>query len=151
MFRTGNEAGIRMFLRTSLLVAAALAAGDAAWGADLRVSVTGLRSAAGDVHIALYDRAEAFPRSRGMLKDVQVTIRGNTAGTVFTGLAPGEYALAVYHDENGNDEFDQGFLGIPLEDYAFSAGARAFFGPPSFAEAKVTVPPNGLDIVIPIR
>ncbi len=67
---------------------------------------------------------------------------------VFRGLAPGRYAVAVYHDENGNGEFDQGFFGIPLEGYAFSNGATAFFSAPGFDEAAVTVGEGVTEITI---
>ena len=67
---------------------------------------------------------------------------------VVRGLAAGTYAVAVYHDENGNGAFDQGFLGIPLEDYGFSNDAGAFFGPPSFAEAAFRIGAAGGRITI---
>jgi uncharacterized protein (DUF2141 family) len=58
--------------------------------------------------------------------------------------------MAVFHDENGNGEFDQGFLGIPLEGYAFSNGARVFLGPPSFDSAKFQVGADPLTLTIAI-
>ena len=70
------------------------------------------------------------------------------AVATFEDLAPGTYAVAVYHDENGNGEFDQGLFGIPLEGYAFSMGARAFFGPPSFERAAFAVAAAGTTVTI---
>lgn len=116
--------------------------------AELEVIVGALASTQGDVHVALYDTPETFPDSDGMITKLEVPIEAGAARALFTNLAPGLYAVAVYHDENMNDEFDQGFLGIPLEDYAFSNGAKAFLGPPSFAEAAVEVPPQGRRIEI---
>ena len=106
-----------------------------AWAADLDVVVTGLRSAKGNVHIAIYNAPERFPDSDGMMIKVEAPIVDTAATHRFNGLAPGRYAIAVYHDENDNDDFDQGFLGIPLEDFAFSNGATVFLGPPSFDDA----------------
>lgn len=129
-------------VRSGLVTYLALLVG--AWtaplgAAELEVVVAGLRSDDGDVHIALYDKPEKFPESEGMLEEVEVPIAGRQARTVFRNLADGRYAVAVYHDENGNDDFDQGFLGVPLEDYGFSNEAIAFFGPPSFEAAAFTV------------
>ena len=107
---------------------------------DLLVIVTGLRSQKGNVHIALYDDPDRFPDSDGMILKVEVTIIDGTAHHKFNGLTSKRYAIAIYHDENDNDEFDQGFLGIPLEDYAFSNNAPVFLGPPSFADAAFAVP-----------
>ena len=102
---------------------------------DLFVIVSGLRSQEGNVHIALYNDPDRFPKSDGM-----IPIREGAARHKFTGLTHKLYAVAVYHDENDNDEFDQGFLGVPLEDYAFSNNAPVFLGPPSFARAAFAVP-----------
>ena len=106
----------------------------------LLVIVTGLRSQKGNVHIALYDDPDRFPDFDGMILKVEVTIIDGSAHHKFNGLTSKRYAIAVYHDENDNDEFDQGFLGIPLEDYAFSNNATVFLGPPSFADAAFEVP-----------
>lgn len=102
---------------------------------DLVVIVSGLRSQEGNVHIALYDDPDQFPDPNGMIDTAEATIIDGTARHNFTGLPSKRYAIAVYHDENDNDEFDQGFLGIPLEDYAFSNNAKVFLGPPSFDDA----------------
>ena len=107
---------------------------------DLLVIVTGLRSQKGNVHIALYDDPDRFPDPDGMIFKVEVPIVNGMARHKFAGLAPRRYAVAAYHDENDNDEFDQGFLGIPLEDYAFSNNAPVFLGPPSYVDAAFAVP-----------
>ncbi|MDA0996925.1 MAG: DUF2141 domain-containing protein [Proteobacteria bacterium] len=132
-------------------MAAAIAClASAASSADLTIEVSGLRSSQGTVHVAIYDRPEAFPKSDGMLNEITVPITGKLATALFSGLTPGRYAVAVYHDENSNNEFDQGLFGIPLEDFAFSNGARAFFGPPSFSDAAIDLGPSGRRIRIPI-
>ena len=134
-------------VRTAL-TALALGAGPAmalgaepatALAADLTVTVTGLRTDNGDVHIALYDRPEAFPDGDGMLDERKVPIQGGIASARFEGLAPGAYAVATYHDENGNHDFDTNVIGFPLEGYAFSKGAQVFLGPPTFPEAAFDV------------
>ena len=138
-------------LLPSLFVAAMVVAGPAS-GAELTVEVQGLRSNAGAVHFGLYDQPGAFPdydgRIAGVQAGIEAGIKGWRAVTVFKGLKPGRYALAVYHDENANGEFDQFIFGLPLEDYGFSNGAAVFFGPPSFEAAAVTVPAQGLRITI---
>ena len=116
--------------------------------AELRVTVTGLRSARGDVHFAVYATPEHFPKREGRVAKAVVKAGPRGATKVFAKLTPGTYAVAVYHDENGNDEFDQGIFAIPLEDYGFSNGATAFFGPPDFAAAAFAVEPDGTAITI---
>jgi uncharacterized protein (DUF2141 family) len=120
--------------------------------ADLTVEIQGLRSNGGAVHFGLYDKPGGFPeydgRIAGARTGIEDGIEGWHAVAVFKGLKPGRYALAVYHDENENGEFDRFVFGLPLEDYGFSNGAAVFFGPPSFGAAAVTVPAEGLRITI---
>jgi uncharacterized protein (DUF2141 family) len=54
------------------------------------------------------------------------------------GLSPGEYAIAVIHDENANAKLDT-FAGIPKEGIGFSRNPRFTFGPPRFAAARFSV------------
>ena len=104
--------------------------------AALHVTILGLSSDKGNVHIALYDNPKNFPDPDGMILDVEVPIYQKKAQYSFTGLTQKNYAIAPYHDENNNDTFDQSFFGIPLEDYAFSNNASVFLRPPSFSDAS---------------
>ena len=113
------------------------------FGSDLTVNIFGLRNNNGDVHIALYDNPDAFPSSDKMLRKVQKPIIDRQVKHRFVDLEPGNYALAAYHDENGNDSFDTNFLSLPIEGYAFSNEAKVFFGPPSFLEAQINVTIHG--------
>jgi uncharacterized protein (DUF2141 family) len=67
---------------------------------------------------------------------VSIAVTADKVMYTFSDVPSGEYALAVYHDVNGNKEFDKNVLGIPQEDYAFSNNASSPFGPPSFEKAK---------------
>ena len=111
--------------------------------ADLTVKILGLRNGKGDVHIALYDNPKDFPSSGYMLREVKKRITNRRTEYRFTNLTPGYYALAAYHDENGNDSFDTNFLGLPTEGYAFSNDAQAFLGPPSFLDARIALKLGG--------
>ncbi len=123
----------------------------AAWpagAADLAIDVTGLRSGAGDVRYGVYAEPRHFPKPEGRIAKGLVAAREDGVTIMVRGLAPGTYAVAVYHDENGNGKFDQGFLGIPLEDFAFSNDARAIFSAPDFEEAafEVSESASGVEI-----
>ncbi|MEE8393588.1 MAG: DUF2141 domain-containing protein [Rhodospirillales bacterium] len=134
-------------LRLPALFLLFLSASAPALAADLVVKVAGLRSSRGDVHVAVYATEESFPGDT-MAAETHVPITGENAEAVFLGLDPGTYAVAVYHDENANHEFDQGWFYIPLEGYAFSNGATVFFGPPGFDEAAFSLGRQGGEITI---
>jgi uncharacterized protein (DUF2141 family) len=106
---------------------------------DLIIRVTGMESGHGKIQYALYDSPEGFPARKGRIAKGGVPVTPLTSTVVIKGLTPGFYAVAVYHDENLNDEFDQGIFGIPLETYGFSNDARGFFSAPDFDDAKFRV------------
>ncbi len=124
----------------------------AASAADLVVRVEGLTSRNGDVHIALYDTPDAFPKSDGMhiKAEAPITLMDGAPVAIwaFRGLKPGRHAVAVFHDEDGNDDFNQGIFGIPMERYGFSNGATVFLGPPSFDAAAFDVMEPETTIVV---
>ena len=146
-----SEGRALRILRALAFVLAGLSAAWPALAADLTVEVVGALSNAGRMHFGLYDDARKFPEKDGRADGFETVIADNRVVGVFPGLKPGRYAVAVFHDENGNGEFDQGFLGIPLEDYGFSNDATAFLGPPDFEEAAVSVPAAGIRITIRLR
>lgn len=82
----------------------------------------------------------ALFRKDGWLKQPvqwrQATIRDRQAECVFTNVAPDIYGISAFHDENDNQKLDTNFLGIPTESWCTSRGAKAYFGPPSFDDAK---------------
>lgn len=134
----------------SMLAAAMIAGGATGAAAEtVKVRITGFEEIEGDVHAALYDDSEAFPKPGQMLTEKKVVLDGPVAEVAFDELAAGRrYAVAVYHDANGNDEFDQGIFGIPLERYGFSREPRVFLRAPQFDESALTLPPEGLVIEI---
>jgi uncharacterized protein (DUF2141 family) len=135
-----------------LVLAAAVAAGAAATpagAAELRVTVTGLRSLVGNVHLAVFTEPASFPEADGVVAEVVTKADSGRVQASFDDLRSGHYAVAVFHDENGNREFDTGTFGIPLEGYGFANDARVVLGPPSFEAASVVV--DGEDAHITIR
>ncbi len=63
----------------------------------------------------------------------------------------GRYSIKAFHDENNNSKLDTNFLGMPTERYGFSNNARGRFGPPSFAEAAVTLNSPQITIAIEVK
>ena len=126
-------------LAATVACAASLAFGAAA--ADLEVRIEGLRSADGDVRVALHRQMQSadFPGDAGVVGAIMRPAASGTVRVVFADVAPGAYAVAAFHDADGDGELAQNFLGMPTEGYGFSNGAVGFMGPPSFADAAVTV------------
>ena len=112
----------------------------AATGPTLHVTATGARRVAGDIAFTLYGADPArFLKSHGSLAVIRVTLTSTRAAACFTVSSPGDYAVAIYHDENGNHHFDRNFLGLPVEGYGFSNDAPTYLGPPSFGAARIAI------------
>jgi uncharacterized protein (DUF2141 family) len=87
----------------------------------LTVQVTGVRAAKGEMAVTLYpDDAKRFLAPHQKMARVRAVAQAPMTTACFWLPAPGYYALAVYHDENGNRDFDRTVLGLPAEGFAFS-------------------------------
>lgn len=107
----------------------------------LTVTVNNIKKA-GEIHVAVYDNAEAFEADRGEKGGAAPGISEGTIEMVQPGsvtyvyeLPPGTYAIGIFHDINLNNKMDSNFLGIPVEQFGFSNNARALFGRPDFEDA----------------
>lgn len=73
------------------------------------------------------------------------------AEACFALSAPGDYAVAVYHDENDDRDFNRNALGLPSEGYGFSNDAPATLGLPDFDGVRFTLPPGESRVTIRLR
>jgi uncharacterized protein (DUF2141 family) len=144
--------------------------------ADLEVEVHGVRPRGGEVHAAVFDRAEDFALdteiramvsesgeiSAGVFTDedqfprppvgsVSVTPNARSLRLTFPDLAPGEYAVGAYQDRNGNGRLDATVVRAPTEPWGISNNPRPKGRPPTWDDAKFTLPPEGTRIVIELR
>lgn len=134
--------------------AAACNASDAPGGPRLRVAVTGARRAAGNVTVTLYGpRREDFLARGARLARQRVPIAGGAtvAEACFALSAPGDYAVAVYHDENDDRDFNRNALGLPSEGYGFSNDAPTTLGLPEFDAVRFTLPPGETRMAVRLR
>jgi uncharacterized protein (DUF2141 family) len=97
--------------------------------------VRGISSAQGLLQVGLY-LEPTFPEAGQQILGITLPAQPGTLTAVFEDVPPGTYAVAIFHDANGNHALDKNFFGVPNEDYAFSHNARGTFGPPDFAEAS---------------
>jgi uncharacterized protein (DUF2141 family) len=63
----------------------------------------------------------------------------------------GTYALAVLHDEDGNERLDRAAFGVLREGIGASNGAVRRLGPPRFEDAKFTLGPGGRTMTIELK
>lgn len=118
--------------------------------ADLHLTLR-TEGSGGNLAIAIYDSAEALRQSRNPVATRVVPASGGAVSVSMSGLAPGRYAVAVFHDADGNGELTLWPIGLPREAYGFSRNARGRFGPPPFEAAAFDLPATGGRQTITLR
>lgn len=121
------------------MLAAPLVASPPPEKVSVQVTVTGLRSSQGLVQACLTAEPKSFPDCQNDPAAVAMTVPAGDAKRLdFGTVAPGRYAIALLHDENGNGKMDRALL-IPTEGFGFSRDAKLRMGPPTFAAAAFVV------------
>ena len=130
-----------MNARTYMLLPLALAPllGAAAPAGRLEVSLAGLRNAKGVVQICLTRDAKTFPDCKADPAAITRSVAtGQASRLAFDGLPAGDYALALFHDENSNKRLDT-FMKMPREGFGFSRNPKVRVGPPSFKQVAFPI------------
>ncbi|TAI47354.1 DUF2141 domain-containing protein [Flagellimonas allohymeniacidonis] len=105
----------------------------------LSVKIHNVASSEGAVNVAVYNSDETFLKFEGVVKSGSTKAKKGVVTLEIEEIPEGEYALAIFHDENGNNELDTNWLGIPKEKVAFSKSKMKTFGPPKYKECAFLV------------
>jgi uncharacterized protein (DUF2141 family) len=104
----------------------------------VEVTMIGFKSDEGQALVALFLNGNGWPDADGpVFATAAVAIRDGQATAEFDDVPAGPFAVSVFHDTDGDRTLDTDAVGIPSEDYGFSADARKMFGPPSFEAASL--------------
>ena len=121
---------------------------------DIKIEdrVAGSEAAEGLAGVALWTASNGFPEDiQHAVATTYVPIIEGEAFATFDELAPGSYAVTVYHDKNNNQEFDKNWLGMPREAWGVSNNARPRLRAPRFEEASFELTAGAQSIDISIR
>ncbi|HLO82475.1 MAG TPA: DUF2141 domain-containing protein [Chitinophagaceae bacterium] len=104
---------------------------------DIKVRVTQVNTKKGEVMLALFGSPKGFPYETSYA--IQ-KIKGNTLNGVlelsFSHIPPGTYAIALFHDTNGDGKLNTNFMGIPKEGYGVSNNTYNTFSAPGYKESS---------------
>ncbi|MGB3469265.1 MAG: DUF2141 domain-containing protein [Erythrobacter sp.] len=116
---------------TALLTAAAPAA-----AGDVVITITDMRSAKGVVRACMTTKESIFPKCRKDPAAHRTVVPASGKVTIrFTDVEPGDYAIAVLHDENNDGKANRALGMMPKEGYGFSRDAPVRMAPPEFGDA----------------
>lgn len=148
----GNHNGnkdMKVLKALSTATLLSLAIGTVAVAADLTVTVGPVKEAAGKLLLALYDKPDDFRQHS--FKAMSEAARVGDMTVTFSDLEPGDYAVMVFQDVNDNGDLDNNMFGLPKEPWGGSLGDRQLFGAPTWSDAVISVPADGLAIAIKLN
>ena len=125
------------------LAAAAATLCASAAAEPLTVTIDGVEARGGTLYVSVQTEAE-YMQPTGT--EGSVTKEPDAGTLTYTyDVPPGDYAVTVWHDDDGNGQFDYGAGGMPADGWALSGEVM---GPPRFEDAKVTVDAGGAEVAV---
>ncbi len=118
---------------------------DASFKSNLTVEISGIQNQRGQVCIRLFPSSQGFPDgSTGKATRQCSKISDNSISFTFKNLTSGSYAVASFHDQNGDGKLNRNSAGMPTEGYGFSNNPTSSrSGPPKYGETVfLVVGPN---------
>ncbi len=134
-------------LAASTLVAAAPAA-----AGSVTIKVTDLRNTQGKIRACMTRVESIFPRCIKDPASHRANVDAAEGLTIrFDNVEPGEYAIALLHDENANGKADRVLGMAPKEGYGFSRDAPVRMAPPAWKDAVFPVGERSRTMTIRMR
>ncbi len=116
--------------------------------ATLVVKVENVSAKGGNLRLGVYTRAQFEVRGTKPAAGAVIPAKAGEMVLTFNDLAPGEYGVKTFQDENTNGTLDM-FLGLaPTEPFGVSNDAQPKGGPASWDDARFTLKPGVNTIVI---
>lgn len=106
---------------------------------SILVVVEGLENTKGSIQCGVWKAREGFPNTGNFSRRVVSLSKAGPASCRFDALPAGTYAIAIFHDENGNGRMDKGLFGVPKEGYGVSNNRTYAMAPPKWEESKLSL------------
>ena len=105
---------------------------------SITVTIDAIENTKGRVVFMLFNQEEGFPREVDKAWKVgKIKPQSSQATYTFSDVPYGTYAIAVFHDEDGDGAIDTNFIGLPQE--RVGATNMSSMGKPSFSKCQIVV------------
>ena len=102
----------------------------------IALKIHDVKDAVGQLRIGIFDKPSDFKNKENPVYKKSVLLKDTLVEVNFEHVANGQYAIAVYHDENNDFQLNQKKLGIPAEGVGFSGVSKSKIKPPDFDVAS---------------
>lgn len=116
----------------------------------VEIDLEGLRNSKGVIQACLIRERRHFPDCKADPGAIRQTVPARAGRLLFSDLPPGQYAVALFHDENSNAKLDT-VLGIPREGFGFSRNPVVRFGAPRYDQVSIELAPGFTRIRIKVQ
>ena len=104
----------------------------------VQFNIEAVKHSNGKLFVQLFQGEENYNKGKAYNATIVSAKQGSVTVT-FNDVAPGDYAIRFFHDENDNGSLATNMFRIPVEGYGFSNDATVNFGPPSYREMAFAV------------
>ena len=119
---------------------------------NLKIKIIGIKKIQGQLCLILFNSKQGFPNNDNYAIETCFIEVTETQATInFSNLESGNYAVAVFHDENNDGILNFNWLGIPIEGFGFSNNPPIFKGIPKFEDSAVMVNDSDTNIEIKLK
>ena len=127
-------------LKALICAAAALAAATSATAAPLTVNIDGIEARGGKFYVGVQTEAQ-YMKDEGVAGEIVDAPAAGSRSFTFD-LPEGVYSISVWHDFNGNGQFDMSEEGRPADGWS-SINAETLRAAPTFEQTSLTLPASG--------
>jgi uncharacterized protein (DUF2141 family) len=118
---------------------------------NINLTITNIRNDRGQILLSVFNQAEGFPSdSTKTYRTYILEAQTPSLSLLIEDLIPGEYAIALVHDENSNLKLDTNLVGAPVEGYAAS-GVNKRFSAPRYSSSKFLLKKETLILEIEMK
>jgi uncharacterized protein (DUF2141 family) len=118
--------------------------------AQIRVTVNNVGSG-GILSVELYHDPDNFLNKKGRTRRIRIPATGGAHKVCFTLKQQGTYAVAAYHDVDGNRKLKKQWNRMPKEPFGLSNNPKLKFGFPKFSKSAFTTDSLGADITVNLQ
>jgi uncharacterized protein (DUF2141 family) len=119
-------------------------------GAELDVTITGIKPGAGLIRVALYHDPRSFRHESQAVAVLSASANDLAVKVAFKDVPPGRYGVLAYHDANDNRKLDLTMGMFPREGWGLSNNPHVF-GPPRFEPSAFDVVEHYTNISVPLH